>query len=116
MLKAMESYSAGEEAGHESFLETYYQVVLQMLSVGKLLHIETHSLLEMLITRKNKAIDAYKRELLGVDVYVQFFNNMAQLYKKNGDNVNLDGAMHTYFLLNYMDVIQIVTISMYPSL
>ena len=44
MLKAMESYSADEEASHESFLETYYQVVLQMLSVGKLLHIETHSL------------------------------------------------------------------------
>ena len=87
MLKAMESYSADEEASHESFLETYYQVVLQMLSVGKLLHIETHSLLEMLITRKSKAIDAYKRELLGVDIYIQFFNDMAQLYKKNGDDV-----------------------------
>ena len=87
MLKAMESYSADEEASHESFLETYYQVVLQMLSVGKLLHVETHSLLEMLITRQSKAIDAYKRELLGVDIYIQFFNDMAQLYKKNGDDV-----------------------------
>ena len=41
----------------------------------------------MLITRKSKAIDAYKRELLGVDIYIQFFNDMAQLYKKNGDDV-----------------------------
>ena len=87
MLKAMESYSADEEASRESFFEIYHKIVFETLNVGKLLHIETHSLIEMLMLRKNKADGAYKRGLLGVNTYIQYFTDLAQLYEENGDNV-----------------------------
>ena len=87
MLKAMESYSANEEASHEAFFEIYHKIVFETLNVGKLLHIETHSLIEILMSRKNKVDGAYKRGLLGVNTYIQFFTDLAQLYEENGDDV-----------------------------
>ena len=88
MLKAMESYSADEEASHESFFEIYHKIVFETLNVGKLLHIETHSLIEILMSRKNKVDGAYKRGLLGVNTYIQYFTDLAQLYEKNGKEAN----------------------------
>ena len=87
MLKAMESYSADEEASHESFFEIYLKIVFETLNVGKLLHIETHSLIEILMSRKNKVDGAYKRGLLGVNTYIQYFTDLAQLYEEKGDDV-----------------------------
>ena len=88
MLKAMESYSADEEASHESFFEIYHKIVFETLNVGKLVHIETHSLIEILMSRKNKVDGAYKRGLLGVNTYVQYFTDLAQLYEENGKEAN----------------------------
>ena len=48
MLKAMESYSA------ESFFEIYHKIVFETLNVGKLLHIETHSLIYRNVDVKKK--------------------------------------------------------------
>ena len=87
MLKTMESYSADEEASHESIFEIYHKIVFETLNVGKLLHIETHSLIEILMSRKNKVDGAYKRGLLGVSTYIQYFTGLAQLYEENGDDV-----------------------------
>ena len=88
MLKAMESYSADEEASHESFFEIYHKIVFETLNVGKLLHIETHSLIEMLMSRKNKVDGAYKRGLLEVNTYIQYFTDLAELYEENGKEAN----------------------------
>ena len=88
MLKAMESYSADEEASHESFFEIYHKIVFETLNVGKLLHIEMHSLIDMLMSRRNRADDAYRRGLLGINTYMNFFNDLAQLYTENGEEVN----------------------------
>ena len=97
MLKAMESYSADEEASHASFFEIYHKIVFETLNVGKLLHIETHSFIEMLKSRRNKADDAYRRGLLELTLTFIFLliwlNYMKRMEKKR----TLDGAMHTYF-------------------
>ena len=88
MLKAMESYSADEEASHESFFEIYHKIVFETLNVGKLLHIETQSLIEILMSRKNKVDGAYNRGLLGVNTYIQYFTDLAQIYTENGKEAN----------------------------
>ena len=88
MLKAMDSYSADEEASHESFFELYHKIVFETLNVGKLLHMETHSLIKILMSRKNKVDGAYKRGLLGVNTYIQYFTDLAQLYEENGKEAN----------------------------
>ena len=39
------------------------------------------------MSRKNKVDGAYKRGLLGVNTYIQYFTGLAQLYTENGDDV-----------------------------
>ena len=82
MLIALESYTTDEEASQESFLEIYTQVVIQ---VAKLAIIEATYPIEILLSRKSKIEEGYKRGLVSAITYIQFYADLAQYYEENNE-------------------------------
>ena len=79
MLSALDTYTPHEQEMVTSFLETYVKVVKLVAqhqwSVNKADAIET------LNTRGNRIHEGYKRKLIDVKTFTEYFNLLAQYYK-----------------------------------
>ena len=95
MLSALDTYTPHEQAMVTSFLETYFKVVKLVAqhqwSVNKADAIET------LNTRKKRIYKGYKRKLINVNTFTDYFNLLAQYYKCTGEDRKA-ASCHTHIL------------------
>ena len=95
MLSALDTYTPHEQAMVTSFLETYVKVVKLVAqhqwSVNKADAIET------LNTRKKRIHKGYKRKLIDVKTFTDYFNLLAQYYKGTGEDGKA-ASCHTHIL------------------
>ena len=95
MLSALDTYTPHEQAMVTSFLETYVKVVKLVAqhqwSVNKADAIKT------LNTRGKRIHKGYKRKLINVKTFTEYFNLLAQYYKGTGEDGKA-ARCHTHIL------------------
>ena len=97
MLESIESYTIDEEASHESFLETYVELVIQAAKQEKLATLKPDVPVELLSSRKSRIDDGYTKSRVSVNTYIKFYNNLAQYYDEKGEKF-MSTLYHTHLL------------------
>ena len=97
MLESIESYTIDEEASHESFLETYVELVIQAAKQEKLAMLKPDVPVELLSSRKSRVDDGYAKSRVSVNTYIKFYNNLAQYYDEKGE-ISMSTLCHTHLL------------------
>ena len=96
MLTALESYTDTERTSHESFLETYVDVIIETAKLESL-HRNADFALEVLSLRQRSIDDGYKMQLVTNSTYIMFYRVLAQYYQESGQEENAT-LCHTHIL------------------
>ena len=95
MLSALETYTPHEQAMVTSFLETYVKVVRLVAQHQWSVH--KANAIKTLNTRKKRIYKGYKRKLINVNTFTDYFNLLAQYYKWTGEDGKA-ARCHTHIL------------------
>ena len=86
-----------ERASHESFLETYVDVIIETAKLESL-HRNADFALEVLSLRQRSIDDGYKMQCVTNNTYIMFYRVLAQYYQESGqkENATLRESVHAF--------------------